>query len=209
MTGIHQRATKRPAFGKLFNIMTWLRIQQKPEQFHSCKIIVLFCSVWYSENRSHESISRGPDWRTSLLWRIMGAMASQITSLTIVYSIVNSGKDQRKHQSSASLAFVRGIHRWPLNSPQKWPVTRKMFPSDDVIMYRMNWNCYSRLYHVWQIQTSYRPTHGVTRTCHAIKMLPPLPIIIPHQHHSGQGVGRLVHVPSECWEVTYKVAGSE
>ena len=37
-------------------------------------------------------------------------------------------------QSSASLAFVRGIHRWPVNSPYKWPVTRKMFPFDDVIM---------------------------------------------------------------------------
>ena len=42
---------------------------------------------------------------------IMGAIASQITSLTIVYSIVYSDADQRKHQSSASLAFVRGIHR--------------------------------------------------------------------------------------------------
>ena len=40
----------------------------------------------------------------------------------------------RKYQSSASLAFVRGIHRWPVNSPHKWPVTRKMFPFDDVIM---------------------------------------------------------------------------
>ena len=65
---------------------------------------------------------------------IMGAMASQITSLTIVYLSVYSGRDQRKHQSSASLAFVLGIHRWPVNSPQKWPVTRKMFPFDDVIM---------------------------------------------------------------------------
>ena len=62
---------------------------------------------------------------------IMGAMASQITSLTIVYS---TGADQRKHQSSASLAFVRGIHRWPVNSPHKRPVTWKMFPFDDVIM---------------------------------------------------------------------------
>ena len=43
---------------------------------------------------------------------IMGAMASQITSLAIVYSTVYSGADQRKHQSSGSLAFVRGIHRW-------------------------------------------------------------------------------------------------
>ena len=67
---------------------------------------------------------------------IMGAIASQITSLTIVYSIVYSDADQRKYQSSASLAFVRGIHRWPVNSPHKWPVTRKMFPFDDVIMWR-------------------------------------------------------------------------
>ena len=42
---------------------------------------------------------------------IMTTVASQITSLTIVYSIVYSDADQRKHQSSASLAFVRGIHR--------------------------------------------------------------------------------------------------
>ena len=64
----------------------------------------------------------------------MGAIASQITSLTIVYSIVHSGADQRQHQRSASLAFVQGIHRWPVNSPHKWPVTLKMFPFDDVIM---------------------------------------------------------------------------
>ena len=50
---------------------------------------------------------------------IMGAMASQITSLSIVYSTVYSDADQRKHQSSASLAFVRGIHRGRVNSPHK------------------------------------------------------------------------------------------
>ena len=66
----------------------------------------------------------------------MGTMASQITSLTIVYSTVYSGADQRKHQSSASLAFVRVIHRGPVNSPHKAPVTLKMFPFDDVIMGR-------------------------------------------------------------------------
>ena len=71
----------------------------------------------------------------------MGTMASQITSLTIVYSAVYSGADQRKHQSSASLAFVRGIpwefqgiHRGPVNSLHKCPVMQKMFPFDDVIM---------------------------------------------------------------------------
>ena len=66
---------------------------------------------------------------------IMGSITSQITSLTIVYSMVYSDADHRKHQSSASLAFVRGIHRRPVNSPHKWPVTRKMFPFDDVIMH--------------------------------------------------------------------------
>ena len=50
---------------------------------------------------------------------IMSTMVSQITSLTIVYSTFHSCVDQRKHQSSASLAFVRGIHRWPVNSPEQ------------------------------------------------------------------------------------------
>ena len=52
----------------------------------------------------------------------------------IVYSIVYSDADQRKHQNSVSLAFVRGIHRGPVNSLHKWPVTLKMFPFDDVVM---------------------------------------------------------------------------
>ena len=65
-----------------------------------------------------------------------GAMASQITSLTIVYASVYSSVYQSKHQSSALLAFVRGIHRGPVNSPHKEPVTRKMFPFDDVIINR-------------------------------------------------------------------------
>ena len=64
----------------------------------------------------------------------MGTIASQITSLTIVYPTVYSDANQRKHQSPASLAFVRGIHRGPVNSPNKWPVTRKMLSFDDVIM---------------------------------------------------------------------------
>ena len=65
---------------------------------------------------------------------IMSAIASQITSLTIVYSTVYSGAYQMKHQISASLAFVRRIHRWPVNSPRKGPVTRKMFPFNGVIL---------------------------------------------------------------------------
>ena len=65
---------------------------------------------------------------------IMSAMVSQFTSLMIVFSIVYSDTDQRKHQSFASLAFVPGIHRPPVNSPHKGPVMQKMFPFDDVIM---------------------------------------------------------------------------
>ena len=65
----------------------------------------------------------------------MGAKASQITKLTIVYSTFYSDADQGKHQSSASLAFVCGIHRGPVNSPHKWPVTRQMFKKNDVIMW--------------------------------------------------------------------------
>ena len=70
---------------------------------------------------------------------IMGVIASQITSLTIVYPTVYSDADQRKHQSSTSLAFVRGIHQEPVNFPHRWPVTRKMFPFDDVIMLIYNY----------------------------------------------------------------------
>ena len=62
---------------------------------------------------------------------ITSEVASWITSVSIVCSTVGPGKDQSKHQSSASLAFVWGIHRWPVNSPRKRPVTRKIFPFDD------------------------------------------------------------------------------
>ena len=65
---------------------------------------------------------------------IMSAMASQITSLTMVFSTIYWDADQWKYHSSASLAFVRGIHWWPMNYSHKGPVTRKMFQFDDVIM---------------------------------------------------------------------------
>ena len=64
---------------------------------------------------------------------VMRAMASLITGASIVYSGCSS-TDQSKHQGSASLAFVRGIHQWPVNSPHKGPVTRKMFSFDDVML---------------------------------------------------------------------------
>ena len=71
----------------------------------------------------------------ALQWRHYDVIVtSQITSVSIVCSNVGSGADKRKHQSSASLAFVRGIHWKPVDSPHKGLVTRKMFPCNDVIM---------------------------------------------------------------------------
>ena len=123
------------------------KVIQWPRQITCYKAIGVATSRSHNESRASLPFA----WRTTAHIRsvditklpfchlhyndvIMGAMASQITSLNIVYSTVYSGADQRKHHSSVSLAFVRGVHRWPVNSPQKWPVTRKMFPFDDVIM---------------------------------------------------------------------------
>ena len=102
-------------------------------------ILVFFCYCFFKECKSLHSLMH---WSSLVIVVfvshssevIMGRMASQITSITTVYSIVCSGTNQRKYQSSVSLAFVRGIHRWPVNSPHKGPVTRIMFPFDDVIM---------------------------------------------------------------------------
>ena len=86
------------------------------------------------------------NWANPYMWVlhysevIMSAMVSQITGISIVYSTVCSGVDQRKHQSSMSLAFVRGIHQWLVNSPHKGPVTWKMFPFDDNIMEHAGFN---------------------------------------------------------------------
>ena len=66
---------------------------------------------------------------------IMGAITTQITSLTVYCDA-----DQGKHESSASLAFVWGIHRGPVDSLHKWPVTQKMFPFDDIMNYK-HWFC--------------------------------------------------------------------
>ena len=69
-------------------------------------------------------------------WRLNSPVSRSFTQPFI------QGADQRKHESSASLAFVLGIHRWPVDSPHKGPVTRKMFPFDDVItsQHRCSWN---------------------------------------------------------------------
>ena len=81
----------------------------------------------------------------------MSAMVSQITGVTITYSTVCSGADQRKHQSCASLTFLRVIHRWPVNSPHKGPVTRKMSSFDNAMIWKMPADLFTIniLYTVW------------------------------------------------------------
>ena len=64
----------------------------------------------------------------------MTVTASQITSALIACLNVCSGADLRQHQSSASLTFLRGIHRWLMNFPHKLSVTWKTFLFDDAIM---------------------------------------------------------------------------
>ena len=118
---------------------------------------------------------------------IMGALASQITSLTIVYSTVYSDTDQRKHQSSASLAFVRGIHRGPVNSPHKWLVTRKMFPFDDVIWWRNAFRTIGPLWRDHPIPTPTLPPPTPTST-HPL----PLPTTTT-PHRKGQFCSRAVN----------------
>ena len=103
---------------------------------------------------------------------IMGAIASLITSLTIVYSTVYSDADQRNHQSSASLAFVWGIHQGPVNSPHKWPVTRKVFPFDNVMtnsdFTEIRWWISNYISYMWDVITHPCPNYN----CSFVK--PPL-----------------------------------
>ena len=138
---------------KLHNDWTWETVVTN-EQTRLWKT----CQQWESIGRTNHS-----SWKTGtclsqiantmaaieLIWFpqniqvhysdvIMGTMAFQITSLTIVYSTFYSGTNQRKHQSSTSLAFVRGIHRSLVNSPHKGPVMQKMLPFDDIMFSTRN-----------------------------------------------------------------------
>ena len=103
---------------------------------------------------------------------IMTAMASQITSVSFDCSTVCSGSDRRKHQSSASLAFVGGIHWWPMNSPHKEPLTPNMFPYDDIIMNHRRLNALlvpSEL--IWRVTKYYWKNHWSYKSwgvCYAI-----------------------------------------
>ena len=88
------------------------------------------------------------NWPISLLWR-HNERDDVSNHLRLNCLLVCSGADQSKNQSSVALAFAGELPRLPVNSPCKGPVTRKMFPFDDVIMSEINrspfWICYSQL----------------------------------------------------------------
>ena len=102
---------------------------------------VLLCILWVP-NGFVKSIHPQSLWLLHwhwdpLQWRHNGRDGVSNHQRLDFYSIVCSGADQRKHQSSASLAFVRGIHRWPVNSPHKGPVMQKVFPFHGAIMHKI------------------------------------------------------------------------
>ena len=105
---------QKPCAEKMYSGLSWGFPPPAPAQ---CKKNIKNENIWWYICSNHYSNV------------IMSSMASQITSVDIsmVCSTVCSDADQRKHQSSASLVFVRGIHGWPANSPHKGPVTRKCF----------------------------------------------------------------------------------
>ena len=139
--------------------VTWALLRPKPSlpPLFSQQLIegnINVSKIYASKRDPTKPSWKGPHHTLSLQWRYNGRDASQITSLTIVYSTVYSYADQRKHQSSSSLAFVQGIYRWPVNFLHKWPVTRKMFSFDDVIIRSHGW---VRLYgkHLNQLLSMY------------------------------------------------------
>ena len=127
---------------KLFNIQWSGQLFETP--WRSCDVHVIKCQQCIMSSHYSDVI--------------MSAVASQITSLTIVYS----GTDQRKHQSSASLTFARGItgDRWICRTNGQ---LCQMFPFDDVIMYRKaTWAKISYHiipYHIYQILSTYCSIH--------------------------------------------------
>ena len=105
-------------------------IQRSPVAFI---MTLLWCQIFEAPRQQYHKKSYNMEYlHYSDL--IMSTIASKTIGVLIVYSTVCSGADQRKHQSSASLALVRGLHRWPVKSPPKGPVTRKIFPFDEIIM---------------------------------------------------------------------------
>ena len=107
-------------FRKSSSISTWIYVSLNYVMFGTSKTYSLL--PWVVTNHYDDVI--------------MGAIAFQITSLTIVSSTAYSDADQRKHQSSASLAFVQRIHREAGEFPALWQMASdaEISPFNDVII---------------------------------------------------------------------------
>ena len=106
-------------------------------------IIITYVTIHKCWTKCYSMWEKAPDHYRDVT---MSLMASQITSILTVCKAVCSGANQNKHQSFASLAFARGIHRWPEFSRNKGPVTRKMFSSDNAIMTVITFRLTDRTY---------------------------------------------------------------
>ena len=84
------------------------------ETIKCMNLMRLILQVWWHFYHELTTSVLNSTWHYSDV--IMNTVASQITGIIVLYSIVYSGANQRKHQGSASLTFVREIHRWPVNT---------------------------------------------------------------------------------------------
>ena len=129
--------------------------------------------IWSTSNPCHAIYDIISWWNYMMIIShyndvIMSLMTSQTTVDSIVFSTVCSGAKQRKYQSSASLAFVRVIHRRPVDSPHKGPVAQKMSPFDDVIMY-YKWGSTVPICVKWAPEDSILPD----KLCPVLVWMPP------------------------------------
>ena len=120
-------------------IIKWLEVLEDWKPCHEFTLIVdsiinLVYTAWWRHQMETFSTLLTLCAGNSPVTVIISAMASQTNAVSIVDSTVCSGAVQTKHQSSSSLAFVRGIHRSPVDFLHKGPVMRKILPFDDVIM---------------------------------------------------------------------------
>ena len=133
-TFLHEYAGKTSEIGNTFSISKKTHCLLITWQY-----ALAFINCWFSEGVGLMFVGSNLLLQLMLVYHyddvMVSAMPSQITTLTIVHSTVYPGADQRKHpRCSAPMAFLPGIHRWPMISTHKGPVPRKMFPCDDVIM---------------------------------------------------------------------------
>ena len=124
----------------------WVKVSELLCQYTSITQFIFILITWYrggafypsdaSLSYAHVEITKWCIWvhYSDVTMRLM---TSSINIVSSICSTICFGGHQRKHQKSASLVFMRGIHRWPVDSPHKGPITRKMFRFDDVLVKHM------------------------------------------------------------------------